>query len=154
MTWMMTLEMKKMETEFYSIRSSTKSPKAAQTQNVNNSTKYRTVPLENQMSAHTELPQQKDRTEGQKCLEKEDENIKNTTNPSEPQSQEDVSRWIKFRQLAADDSFKGNCSSFLKEMELDDGLSEADSEINEGLDIAEKILIYSSTKRNLSSELD
>ncbi|RLN33988.1 hypothetical protein C2845_PM03G08240 [Panicum miliaceum] len=73
----------------------------------------------------------------------------------EHQSQEEMSRWEKFKQLAFEDLSKSEDTNFLREMELgeEDSEHESYSEIKEKT-TAEKLLIYTFTKRNLIPELE
>lgn len=76
-------------------------------------------------------------------------------NGARSQEDDERSRWEQFRQLAVEELEKGDCSELFKAMELEEGESETDIDVmEEDLEKTGLITDFSSTKRNLLSELE
>jgi len=148
-------------------------PKEAPSKFATNHTKAKAVPLSEpmlheteqlaqmkvEMTSHTsglETNKQEASREVQVGDETKGESLQVDTTYGEHQEQKDITGWEKLRLLAEEESSREDCANLLREMELDEEDSEPDSdfEINDELTTAEKILLYSSTKRNLFSDLE
>ncbi|RLN29480.1 hypothetical protein C2845_PM05G36990 [Panicum miliaceum] len=71
---------------------------------------------------------------------------------SEAESDEEISRWEKFRELAMEGMDEGDCSKLFKAMELDNEGSDSNDDTE--LETSKNHINFTSTKRNLISELD
>ena len=163
-----------MDTDPDNQRAQTKTtPKEAPSKFANDHTKAKIVPLSEpmlheteqlaqmkvEMTSHTsglETNKQEASREVQVGDETKGESLQVDTTYGEHQEQKDITGWEKLRLLAEEESSREDCANLLREMELDEEDSEPDSdfEISDELTTAEKILLYSSTKRNLFSDLE